>query len=79
MNDYVSAMVRHRSFMAGSVEEVEATMKQQLRERPNRIPYFVRFEPTLPGYFALTWLSLNQNSQNPVKKDLIAVRPNVRL
>mmetsp|Transcript_7324 Transcript_7324/g.10144 ORF Transcript_7324/g.10144 Transcript_7324/m.10144 type:complete len:372 (-) Transcript_7324:34-1149(-) len=75
MNDYVSTMVKHRCFLAGSVEEVEAAMRQQLAERPNRIPYFIRFEPTLPGYFTLTWLSLNVNSQNPVKKDLIAVRP----
>jgi transcription elongation factor SPT6 len=79
MNDYVSAMIKHKSFHSGSVEDVEITMKTQLKEKPNRIPYFIRFEPTLPGSFVLTWLSLNIKSESPVKKDLIAVRPNVCL
>lgn len=77
MNDYVSAMVNHRSFMAGSPEDVENAMRQQLRDRPDRVPYFIRFDPSFPGYFVLTWMSINPLSQTPVKMDRIAVRPYV--
>jgi len=77
MNDYVSAMVSHRSFMAGSPEEVENAMRQQLRDRPGKVPYFIRFDPSLPGFFVLTWMSINLKSLVPVKMDRIAVRPYV--
>eukprot|EP01034_Spumella_vulgaris_P023707 gene23707-29953_t len=75
MNDLVAVMVSHRNFLSGSVEEVEVRMREQLLELPNRIPYFIRFEPTRPGAFVLTWLSLNSRSEVPVKKELIEVRP----
>jgi transcription elongation factor SPT6 len=77
MNDLVAVMVSHRNFQSGSVEDVEARMQEQLLELPNRIPYFIRFEPTRPGAFVLTWLSLNSRSEVPVKKELIEVRPYV--
>lgn len=53
-------------------------MREQLLVDPKRIPYAIRFEPNKPGMFALTWLSLNANSTNPVKKELFSVRPYVR-
>lgn len=77
MNELVTMMTHHRNFMSGSVEEVEAEMKLQLTQKAGRIPYFVRFEPTRPGAFVLTWLSLNARSEVPVKKELIEVRPYV--
>lgn len=75
MNDLVSVMVKHRSFMPGSVQEVEKLMLSQREERPQRIPYFFRFEPEKPGSFSLTWLSLNLKSEAPVRNLRIEVRP----
>lgn len=77
MNDLVSVMLKHRSFMSGSETEVNAMMFARRLESPQRIPYFFRFEGTKPGVFTLTWLSLNIKSENPVKNLRVEVRPHV--
>jgi len=79
MNELVSVTVKHRSFMAGSPAEVESLMLQQRKEKPQRIPYFIRFEPNKPGTLTLTWLSLNIRSEQPVKTQRIDIRPYVSL
>lgn len=78
MNDLVSVMLKHRSFMRGTEAEVNAMMFAKRAESPQRIPYFFRFESTKPGVFTLTWLSLNIKSENPVKNLRVEVRPHVR-
>jgi transcription elongation factor SPT6 len=75
MNDYVSLMISHRNFRDGSPEEVEAYLHQQIKERPQNIPYCLRFEPTFAGCFVLTWIK-NPNSKDPIKKSRIQVMPN---
>mmetsp|Transcript_22708 Transcript_22708/g.37888 ORF Transcript_22708/g.37888 Transcript_22708/m.37888 type:complete len:2014 (+) Transcript_22708:62-6103(+) len=75
MNDLVSVMVNHRSFMKGTTAEVEAAMFAQRKDRPQRIPYFFRYEENKPGNFTLTWLSMNLRNENPVNKLRIEVRP----
>jgi len=77
MNELVSVTVKHRSFMNGSPAEVESLMLQQRKDKPQRIPYFIRFEPNKPGTFTLTWLSLNIRSEQPVKTQRIDIRPYV--
>jgi hypothetical protein len=44
MNDLVTAIVNHRSFLAGTASEVEAVMIAQRREAPTKCPYFFRYE-----------------------------------
>lgn len=77
MNDLVSVMVKHRSFMKGTEAEVTAMMFARRAESPQRIPYYFRFEANKPGTFTLTWLSLNIRSENPVKNLRVEVRPYV--
>ncbi len=77
MNDLVSVMLKHRSFLPGSEAEVNAIMFARRADSPQRIPYFFRFEPNKPGVFTLTWLSLNIKSENPVKNLRVEVRPYV--
>lgn len=77
MNDIVSVVLKHRSFKAGTVAEVDAAMFASRAESPQKIPYFFRFEPTKPGVFVLTWLSLNIRSEQPVRTLRVEVRPNV--
>jgi transcription elongation factor SPT6 len=73
MNDFVSSMVSNKCFHTGSPTEVEATLEQDSIKNPNRIPYFIRFEPGFPGVFILTWYI--QASTNKVKTLKIVVRP----
>jgi hypothetical protein len=75
MNDYVSLMISHRNFREGSPEEVEAYLHHQIKERPQNIPYCLRFEPSFAGCFVLTWIK-NPNSKDPIKKSRIQVMPN---
>jgi hypothetical protein len=77
MNDFVSSMMQHRCFRHGSVEEVEDYLRQQRNENPKQIPYCVRLEPNKPGCFVITWMSLNIGSTQPIKKELLYIRPNV--
>jgi hypothetical protein len=78
MNELVSVMVKHRSFLPGTIEEVQNAMFERRKENATRIPYYFRFEPNKPGVFTLTWLSLNIRSDTPVKTLRIEVRPTVR-
>ena len=73
MNDYVSLMISHRNFREGSAEEVESLLFDQLRERPQNIPYCSASSPASPASFVLTWIG-NPN-KNPVKKSRIQVMP----
>eukprot|EP01038_Epipyxis_sp_PR26KG_P004105 gene4105-5855_t len=75
LNDHVAAMVKSQFFNGGSPEEVEQIMRNQLQERPERIPYFIRFDYKNPGVFVLTWMSTNLYSKAPIKKEQILVRP----
>lgn len=77
MNDLVSVVVKHRTFMKGTEAEVNAMMFAKRAESPQRIPYFFRFEANKPGLFTLTWLSLNVRSESPVKTLRVEVRPYV--
>ena len=54
-------------------------MREQLSKHPKLIPYRLRFQEKRPGAFALTWMSINPNSDNPVKSELIIIRPDVSL
>jgi transcription elongation factor SPT6 len=76
MNDYVSMMIKSKYFLSGSADEVEQQMRRDIDRNPARIPYYIRYERGKPGFFTLTWMSLNANSSQPVKKEFILVRPN---
>lgn len=76
MNDYVSMMIKSKYFLSGTAEEVEQQMRRDIDRNPTRIPYYIRYEKGKPGFFTLTWMSLNVNSSQPVKKEFILVRPN---
>lgn len=75
MNDLVSTMTKHRSFRYGTPDEVEQAMRDELKQQPGRIPYYVRFDPQKPGVFVLTWLSLSANSTSQIKTLKIDVQP----
>jgi transcription elongation factor SPT6 len=76
LNDLVSAMTKHKNFRAVPTDAVEKEMKDQIKSQPNRIPYFIRFEPGKPGVFVLTWMSLS-NRQAQVKTLKISITPGV--
>jgi hypothetical protein len=71
-------MTKQKFYFNGTSEDVEIAMRDKINERPQNIPYFVRFDSRNPGFFILTWMSLNNQSETPVKKEIIAVRPYVR-
>ncbi|RYG60823.1 hypothetical protein EON64_19045, partial [archaeon] len=78
MNDLVRAMVDFKNFKHGSVQEVEDAMRSDKLEDPNRIPYYVRFEPGKPGSFTLTWLIIAASTQQPsIRRLKVDVRPHV--
>ena len=77
MNDFVTSMITQKFFREGSIEDVESYLFEQRRENPNKMHYCIRFEPSKPGNFTLTWLSLNAASTTPIKKELIGVTPSV--
>lgn len=64
----------HRSFRRGSKEDVENWLNSEMKARPNRIPYCIRFYEKQPGYFVLSWLL---NVGHSVKSEIIAVVPEV--
>lgn len=75
MNDFVSTMVKHKSFRRGDPIDVENEMRDQVRSNPGRVPYFMRFEPGKAGMFALTWL----DSSLAARSMKILVTSSVRL
>lgn len=77
MNDFVSTMVNYRKFVAGTQEEVERDLKEQVVSNPGSVPYAIRFH-SLPGMFILTWIQ-NINSSEPVKTAPIRILPTVSL
>jgi transcription elongation factor SPT6 len=77
MNDLVFSMKKHIKFLNKTYEEVVETMRADLAANPQRIPYYLCFDKENVGSFLLTWMSPNQNSANPVKKQRIVVQPNV--
>lgn len=77
MNEFVALIVKHKVFRRGTEQLVVEAMKEQINENRERIPYFIRFDEHAAGCFILTWMNLNPNSHNPVKRELIKVRPYV--
>jgi transcription elongation factor SPT6 len=73
MNDFVNTAVANRRFFNGQVLEGEEYLKTQAANNPTTIPYILRLEPNKAGYFCLSWLI--KESSNPIKKELIQVRP----
>lgn len=77
LNEFVSAMTKHKNFRPGTPDSVEREMRELLKSQPNRIPYMIRFEPGKPGVFMLTWLFVNQSRSTQIKTLKIGVSPSV--
>jgi transcription elongation factor SPT6 len=56
MHDYVLAMTKHKNFHPGSAADVEQDMRRQVTENPDRITYYLRYDGSQPGMFAITWM-----------------------
>jgi len=70
-------MTEYRSFKPGLPEDVEACLKENKAKRPESIPYFIRFDMKMPGYFVLTWY-VEESTTHPFKKEYVAVVPEVK-
>lgn len=70
LNDLVSAMTKHLKFRFGSAEEVEALMREESRNQPGRIPYFIRLDKEKPGSFILTWLPGRTSQSKLIRVEL---------
>jgi len=77
MNEHVTRMTEYRSFKPGLPEDVEACLKENKAKRPESIPYFIRFDMKMPGYFVLTWY-VEESTTHPFKKEYVAVVPEVK-
>ena len=73
MNDFVKTAIANKHYFSSSVLEGEQYLMNQSAKNPNTIPYILRLEPNKPGYFCLSWFI--KESSNPIKKELIQVRP----
>lgn len=79
MNELVEKMVSYKNFRRESPSDVEEEMRQLVRDQPGRIPYFVRFDPSKPGTFVLTWLKLNDGGAFVAKMIRILVTSSVSI
>lgn len=74
-NEFVSAMIASKNFRAGSMSQVEESLKEEVKSNPQRIPYCVHIDENKPGWFVLSWII--SASSKPLKSQYVLVSADV--